>query len=148
MFPEDLADVGIELVDDVESVIQTFDGSGTQCCPGLFTCELGPVEIDSTEKQSGHPPVAESLDGIVEDLSLDGVLHCIPLLGLPGSIDHIPSLGGLGIDDLSGLEIPELVVILGFDPIQKDDLKERVIKRSLACNKLPDQFFSVKRPTT
>jgi len=58
----------------------------------------------------------------------DGVLHCIPLLDLPGSIDHIPSLGGLCIDDLSGLEIPELVLILGFDPIQKDGLKEGVIE--------------------
>lgn len=148
VFPEDLADIRVERVHHIVCIVQTLDGSRAQCGPCLFRSEPRSVEVHGAQQQSRPPSVPEPFEGFVEDLAVQCRLEGIPLLCLPRGIDHIPSLCGLRIDHISGLEIQELVVICRLDPIQKYGLQVRIAYRHLSVDKLGYEFLGLVRPTS
>ena len=93
VLPEDLADIGIQVVHDVVSVFRTLRWRGPQSCPGLLHCELCPFEVGRNEKQLGPSTVAETVYRYVEFLIIQRCLDLVPFLGLSSCIDLIAPFG-------------------------------------------------------
>ena len=66
MLPEDLADVGIEPVDDVVVVIRSFRAGGFEAGPCLLRGLLAGIERECHEEESGASEVPESVHGFIE----------------------------------------------------------------------------------